>query len=292
MNTISFPVYFETFGDVKNPCLILINGIGGQLIHWPSKLIADLINQDFFVVIFDHRDVGLSQYYDHLETPGIFAALKAKQEGKIFYPPYTLCDMAYDVIRLMNKLNIQNAHIAGFSMGGMIAQILALEYSSRIKSVIYIATSTGDSHLPPTTPEVMAFFFSPKKEFEDLETYVSIRTELYKIYNHPDYFNEEETREFHRQAYERAYHPEGFKRQLLAIITSEPRGALLQQVQIPSLIIHGDYDPAFPLEHGKFLASSLPNSQLEIIKKMGHGIPGQMINQIVPLIRTFLNKSY
>lgn len=284
-------ICYKAFGNPKHPCIILIMGIEGQLINWPEELTQGLANQGFYVITFDNRDVGLSSYYDQLETPDIFSAITDLQQGKIFRPPYTLNDMTSDIIKLMDSLQINKAHIAGISMGGMLAQIFALEYPTRVLSLIVIATTSGDPDLPSAKPAVMNYFFKPKKPVEDIETYVSSKINLYKIYNHPDHFNEEKIRKLAVQAYQRAYHPQGFKRHLLAMIVAEPRGAKLKQLKIPSLIIHGDYDPVFPIEHGQQLAQCLLNSQLVIIKKMGHGLPECLCPKLVEVIANFINKA-
>lgn len=283
----SFPICYETFGHPNNPCIILIMGISGQLIHWPIELTQGLADNGFYVVTLDNRDAGLSHYYDHLETPNFNEVIVAKQQGKNFHPPYTLEDMASDVIGLMNELRIEKAHIAGISMGGIISQIIALEYPKRVLSLTCIASTSSDPHLPPARPEVLEFFFSPQKQVENLESWVNNKIQLYKIYNHPDYIDEDKVRALYVKTYHRAHNPSGFKRQLLAMICAQPRVEKLKQLQIASLIIHGDHDPVFPIEHGKQLAQILPNAHLEIIEKMGHGLPEPLCAKIVDICCRF-----
>ncbi len=284
-----FPLCYETLGDPQNPCIILIMGIGGQLIHWPTEFTQGLVKKGFYVLLFDNRDTGLSRYYDHLETPNLLEAIAVRQQRKYLTLPYTLEDMAADVIMLMDELSIKQAHIAGISMGGMISQIVALKYPERVLSLTCIATTTGDPNLPPAKPKVLEYFFSFQRQVEDLESYVSSKIELHKIYNHPEHVDEKKTREFFIEAYLRAYNPSGFKRQLLAIIFAESRVEELKSILIPSLIIHGDYDPVFSIEHGKQLAQSLTNSHLGIIEKMGHGLPECLSENIVNLIVKYSN---
>jgi pimeloyl-ACP methyl ester carboxylesterase len=286
-----FPICYETHGNPNHPCIILILGIGGQLIQWPKTLIDGLV-KEFYVVTFDNRDSGLSQYYDHLGTPNLPEAIHARQNGKPFKPPYTLEDMASDVIMLMDKLSIQKAHILGGSMGGMIAQVFAIEHPERILSLILIATTSGDPHLSPAAASVLQFFSlstSEKREKESLESYVESKTTLYRIYD-PAFFNEAKTRALLTEVYKRAYYPDGFKRQLIALIFAEPRGEKLKKLQVKSLVIHGKNDPVFPLDHGKYLADCLTNSRLEIIEKMGHGLPDEMCKIIADLIADFINE--
>ena len=289
MSNKSFPLYYETHGDPNHPCIILINGIGGQLIQWSKLLVAGLASKGLYVVTFDNRDSGLSQYYSHLGKPNLMAAINAKQEGKDYKIPYTLEDMASDVARLMDKLSCHKAHILGESMGGIIAQVFALKYPKRLLSLILIGTTSGDSHLPPANPEVLQFFSSSTSEKEEnIKSFVASKTKLYQIYN-PHFFNEEKTRAFLTAAYKRAHDSDGFKRQLLAMIAAEPRGEKLKQLQVRTLIIHGTDDPTFPLKHGKYLADCIPLSRLEIIEKMGHGIPDELGDKLITVITNFIN---
>src|SRR3990167_2208709 len=286
-----FSLYYETLGDSRNPCVILITGIGGQLINWPPILSQGLAEKGFYLVMFDNRDAGLSRHYDELGVPNFNDAIAAQQQGKPFNPPYTLEDMAADVIALMDELHIEKAHIVGGSMGGIIAQYVALNYTNRVLSLTCIATTSGDSKLPPAKKEVLDFFTSSMNpENQSLESAVNKKLQLFKIYNHPDYFDEEKTRTQLISAFNRAHDSDGFKRLLLAMICAQPRTEQLKNLNIPCLVIHGDYDPVFSVEHGKQLAESIPGSHLEVIKKMGHGLPDYFAYKIVNLIVSFVKQ--
>ncbi|OGT35200.1 MAG: hypothetical protein A3F11_02000 [Gammaproteobacteria bacterium RIFCSPHIGHO2_12_FULL_37_14] len=285
-------ICYETFGNANNPCLIFISGINGQLINWPIEMIQGLADQGWYVITFDNRDVGFSSYYDHIHSPSIAEAIMAKHQNIVFLPPYSLEDMAKDVITLMNGLEIKKAHIVGISMGGIITQLLAINYPERLLSLTCIATTSGDPHLPSAKPEVLKFFFAPRKPAEDVESYVNAMLDIYKIYYHPDHRNEKIVRDMYAKSYLRAYHPEGFKRQLLAMLFAKPRGDQLKSVQLPSLIIHGDDDPVFPVEHANYLAQCLPNSRLEIIEKLGHGLPECFYERIVETITRAAQAQY
>ena len=281
----NFPICYEAFGNPSKPCVIFVAGITGQLISWPDSIIHDLVNAGFYVVTYDHRDVGLSCYYDHLDTPPLSAVITALQQGKPFNAPYTLNEMAHDIVILMDQLTVSKAHIVGISMGGQIAQIFAIEHPDRILSLTCIATSSGDPELPPPNPEVIDFFFKPAADSNDFDSLVDRHVAQYKLYNHPDDFDLEATKALHKKAYQRAYHPEGNQRHLLAMISASPRGERLQSVEVPSLIIHGDFDPVFSVEHGEQLSVCLHNSQLEIIENMGHGIPDRIHQQLIELMK-------
>lgn len=282
-----FPLYYETLGDSRNPCIILITGIGGQLINWPPIFSQGLAEKGFYVVMFDNRDAGLSRHYDELGIPNFNEAIAAKQQGKPFNPPYTLEDMAADVIALMDELHIEKAHIAGGSMGGIVAQYVAINFPDRCLSLTCIYSTSGDPKLPPAKKEVLEFFASSvntENQNQSFESALSTKLQLYKIYNHPDYFNEEKIKNQLRIEFKRAHYPEGFKRTLLAMMCAEPRTDKLKKLNMPCLIIHGDYDPVFPLEHGRQLAECISGSHFEVIKKMGHGLPDEVCEKIVDLM--------
>ncbi|MBX3710056.1 MAG: alpha/beta hydrolase [Gammaproteobacteria bacterium] len=281
----SFPICYETFGNMHNPCIILIVGIGGQLIDWPSILTCGLADKGFYVVVFDNRDSGLSKHYDEVGVPNFSEAIAAKQQGQPFNPSYTLEDMATDVITLMDELHIKKAHIVGSSMGGIIAQYVAINNCDRALSLTCIYSTSGDPTLPPSKKEVLGFFAtSMNTENLSLEAAVNKKLKLFKIYNHPDFFDEGKIVQQLTAAFKRANNPNGFKRILLAMICAQSRTEQLKKLSIPCLIIHGDYDPVFPLEHGKQLADSIPGSHLEVIKKMGHGLPDEFAKKVVDLI--------
>lgn len=285
----SFDICYEVFGNSDNPPMILIMGIGGQLIDWPLALIEGLVEGGFYVVIFDNRDSGLSRHYDELGVPNLDKAMASKQQDQPLNPPYTLEDMALDVIALMDKLRIDKAHIVGLSMGGVIAQYVALNFIDRVLSLTCIASTSGDPQLPEPKKEVLEYFSSSMNtQVFSMESSINNRLKLLRIYSHPDYFDEEKTKNQLMMAYKRANDPVGFKRLMLAMVCAAPRTEKLKKLKIPCLIIHGDCDPLFPVEHGKQLAQSIEGSHLEIIKKMGHRLPDLACNKIVDLMIKYI----
>jgi pimeloyl-ACP methyl ester carboxylesterase len=282
-------LYYETHGSDSDPCIVLIAGIGAQLIYWPAEFINALVASGLYVVVFDNRDSGLSKHYDSVATPSVEEVIACVQSGGEFVPPYTLLDMAQDVVCLLHELAVEKAHIAGISMGGMVAQIIATKHPEKVLSLICIASSSSEPGLPPAKPEVMNLFFKPSAG-NSCDDYVNRKVELYKVYNHPDYFDEKWTHDIHVQVYARDSSQTGFKRQLFAILATPARTAALQQCSVPSLIIHGDYDPAFTLEHGKQLAECIPGSKLSVVEKMGHGLPDGILQIVVRDIVTFIAK--
>ena len=278
-------IYYETHGNNQNPCLVLISGLGSQLISWPEGLIEILTKASLYVVTLDNRDSGLSKHYDNYKIHNVIDELNKLQQGETT-PPYLLSDMADDTINLLNHLNINKAYFAGISMGGMIAQQVAIQHPDRTLGLICIASTSSDPSLPEAKPEVMQLFFAPPKE-NTLENYLDGKLNLYRIYNHPDYYNPDEIKTKQSKAYQRNSGREGFKRQLLAITCSKPRTSELKKLQMPALIIHGNYDPAFQLPHGEQLAECIPDSKLVVIEKMGHGVPTGIYEQVAAALVNF-----
>lgn len=280
----TFSLCYETRGNSNHPCIMLVMGIGGQLIDWPEMFVQGLVNKGYYVVMFDNRDSGLSHYYDELGVPNLDEMVVQVQQGKAFYPPYTLEDMAADVVHLMDELHIDKAHIMGMSMGGIIAQYVAINHAHRVLSLTCIATSSGDPQLPPPEQEVSDYFAqSMKRKNVSMEQYIENKLRLLKIYN-PQDFDEEKSRIQIQKSFERANHPAGFKRLITALICAKPRTEQLKQIQLPCFIIHGDRDPVFPIEHAEQLAACIPHSRLVIIEKMGHGLPDSVCEKIISLL--------
>ena len=276
-------ICYETKGCKDDPYLILVMGITGQLVSWPEQFIDSLAGAGFQVITFDNRDVGLSSYYDELGVPNVHEFLNSLRQGEQVAPPYTLADMAEDILLLMDELQIDKAHFAGISMGGQIAQVFALEHPERMLSLILISTTSGDRGLPSPKQEVLDFFFKPKTG-NDLDSAINRHVEQYKIYCHPDDFDAAKVRSNCEKIYARAYHPEGNTRQMLANIAAPPREMLLEKLELPTLIIHGDYDPVFLLEHGQSLHNLIKDSELVVVNNMGHILVDKYIATIVQAI--------
>lgn len=279
-------ICYETYGDPAQPCIMLTHGIGSQLTFWPESFLQTLADYGFYVVVLDNRDSGLSHSYDELHTPP-FGAVMSGQEP-MAAPPYTLDDMAHDMVLLMDHLNLDKAHIGGISMGGMISQVFALNHPERIASLICIATTSGDKHLPPPQQALLDFLMS-QPNTEVFETVVANKIEACRLYtNNTDYFDEDLAREASTRAYQRAYNPKGFARQLYAVVFAEPRGEKLKQLTIPSLVIHGTCDPMFPLEHAEYLSQVLPQNSLVCIQGMGHGLLNPFSDAIAKAIAEYV----
>ncbi len=276
-------IEYEEHGRRHDPAMIMIMGLGSQLIAWPEEFIRGLAERGFRVICFDNRDVGLST---KIEGPG-----KKPNIAKIFFltwlgikprVPYTLDDMALDTVGLMEALDIERAHIVGVSMGGMIAQILGAKHKERVKSLTLMITSSGNPRLPAPRPEVMKKFMRTPKSM-DKEEWFKYNLELFATIGSPGLDREKLAAEV-RERIERCLCPEGTLRQLAAIMHSGSRVKLLKQIELPTLVISGSEDPLLPYQCGQDIATHIPGSRFELIEGMGHDIPEKQIPRLVELI--------
>lgn len=263
---------YETFGDASQPPLVLIMGLGAQMILWEDAFCADLAASGFFVVRFDNRDIGLSTQLDALGIPNVFEGMQAAQSGKPVNAPYTLADMADDTLALMTKLGIARAHIVGASMGGMIAQTVAIRHPDRVLSLTSIMSTTGDPTLPQATGDALRMLLTPAPL--DRTGNVAHMLEAWKVIGSPGYpFDEAGMRTIFERAFDRGHNPGGVARQLTAIMASGDRTSALRSVSAPTLVIHGKGDPLIPIAAGNATAEAVPGATLLVIDGMGHDFP-------------------
>jgi len=263
-------ICYETFGKKKNRPLILIMGLATQMIAWPEPFCRMLAEAGHFVVRFDNRDVGQSTRMKRLYVPDVEALMAETAAGRQVWVPYTLLDMADDTVGLMDALEIDRAHVCGLSMGGMIAQVIAIEYPERLKSLITIMSTTGETDLPPSTDEARAAMMSspPAKR----AAYIDHMAEIYRTFAGGSLFYDEKfQRELSAKSFDRGIYAPGFLRQMAAIIGAGGRRHRLEHLDIPTLVIHGDCDPVVPLAHGRDTADIIPGARLEVISGLGHG---------------------
>lgn len=263
---------YETFGDSSSPPILLIIGLGGQLIYWDKAFCSQLAEAGLYVIRFDNRDAGLSTKFDEAGVPDLMDVIGNVMSGRKVTPPYTIEDMASDAVGLLDALRIEKAHICGMSMGGMIAQSVAINYPRRVLSLTSIYSTTGNPHLPQPKPEVMRLLVTPPPQ--DREPFIQFNLGLFRTLTGPRFgFDEKWVRDITGRAYDRAYSPRGTGRQLVAILTQADRRRALRGVKVPTLIIHGDADPLVSLEAGKEAAEAVPGAELKIIEGMGHDLP-------------------
>ncbi len=279
-------ICYDTFGERTNPPILLIMGLSEQMITWQEEFCEAIASQGYFVIRFDNRDVGLSTKIDDAPVPDLFALM----QGEHVEIPYKLIDMAKDAIGLLDTLNIGKAHVCGVSMGGMIAQTMAIEFPERIRSLISIMSTTGNPDLPPSTPEATAAIMAPPES--ERAARIEQGVEMWKILEGGILpFDEQSTRERVGRSFDRSFYPLGTVRQFAAILGSGSRVEALKSVETPSLVIHGDADPLVPIEGGRDTANSIPGAKFVSIAGMGHNIPEDLAPQIISEIVSHIKQA-
>lgn len=263
------------------PAVLLIMGLGMQLIAWPPEMVRALEEAGYRVVRFDNRDVGLSSHFDALGKPNLlWASLKYKL-GLVPAAPYTLSDMAADALGVLDALKIDQAHVVGVSMGGMIAQRVALAAPARTLSLTSIMSTSGARGLPQAAPEVVRVLLS-RPAGTSTTAVVDHTMRLFKAIGSPAYpVPEAELRARVTEGVQRAFHPVGTARQMLAVVADITRAALLARIKAPTLVIHGEADPLVPLACGQDTARRIPGAKLLTIAGMGHDLPPEPVRQIL-----------
>jgi len=261
---------FETFGDASNPAVLFVMGLGGQMIAWPQAYMDAVAAAGYFAIRYDNRDVGLSQKFDAAGAPDFEALVAELFAGNKPATAYDLSDMAADGIGLLDRLSIERAHVIGVSMGGMIAQQMAIDSRERLFSMVSIMSSTGDPSLPPPTAEAMAVLTTPPPPAEATEALVEHLTKNRQAIGGDGFVDDEASRSMTRTAIERQFYPVGTARQRAAVMASGARTDQLKQLDVPTLVIHGDKDPLVPLAAGEHTAATIPGARLEILPGMGH----------------------
>lgn len=257
----------EFHGDSKNPVIQLIMGLGSQLVHWNSSIVDGLVERGFAVIVFDNRDIGLSQHFDE---SGLVPIQKL-MAGESVETPYSLEDMAADTVGVLDAFGVERAHIVGASMGGMIAQQVAIQYGDRARSLVSIMSSSGDPSLPPPEPHAMEVLMKASPPASDREACISSMIDTSTAIRSPGYVDDDDVlRERCERVFERSYHPDGSNRQLAAIMSAVPRTDSLPGVNVPTMVLHGRDDPLVPLAGGEHVASLVPGARMVTINGMAH----------------------
>jgi pimeloyl-ACP methyl ester carboxylesterase len=267
---------YQTFGDSSDPAMLLVMGLGAQLIHWPEEFCEQLAGRGFYVIRFDNRDVGNSTKLEDAPVPDPTAIVS----GDLKDVRYTLDDMADDAAGLLDHLGIEAAHIAGASMGGMIAQTMAVRHPDRVLSLCSIMSTTGDTAVGQATAEAIAVLLSPAPA--DRDGYIDFHIKAFKAIGSPGFPADEEFLRWRAGAtYDRSYYPDGFKRQLAAIFASGNRTAALAKISVPTVVIHGRDDPLITVSGGEATARAIPGAELVVIDGMGHDVPPGVWERII-----------
>ncbi|MEZ2132775.1 MULTISPECIES: alpha/beta fold hydrolase [unclassified Sinorhizobium] len=279
----------ESFGDGDAETILLIAGLGTQMIRWPVPFCENLAARGYRVIRFDNRDAGCSTHFTDHPVPDFRALAAALAAGKRPDVPYTLHDMAADAVGLLDALSIEKAHFVGRSMGGMIAQLAASEYPGRVLSLTSIMSSTGNPDLPSAAPDVMAMLTRRGPDpFEDEAGFLEHSLAFARRIASPGYpFDEEVHRALILEETKRAYDPTGFGRQIAAIAATGDLRSRLTGIAVPTLVVHGADDPLIPPACGKDTASSIPGADFMLIDGMGHDLPSALYHTVVGgIIRT------
>ena len=263
-------IVYETIGDPSDPPLLLVMGLGMQLIHWDLELCEQLAERGFHVIRFDNRDAGLSTKVS-APVPNVMR-LMAGLPTKV---PYLLSDMAADTFGLLDHLGIERAHVVGTSMGGMIAQQMAIEMPERVLSLASMMSTTGDRVVG--TPKLRVWSVLTRRAPNDRDAYIEYFARVFRMIGSPAYrVDEERVRDLAGATYNRCHHPAGTGRQLAAVLASGSRTAALKELDVPAVVIHGEADPLLPLRGGRATANAIPGAELITIPGMGHDLPKEL----------------
>jgi len=261
---------YETIGDPADPALLLIMGLGMQLIHWDRGLCELFAERGFHVIRFDNRDAGLSTKV-RAPVPNVMR-LMAGLPARV---PYRLDDMASDTLGLLDHLDIGRAHLVGASMGGMIAQTIAIRAPERVLSLASMLSSTGDRFVG--TPKLRVWSVLMRRAPADREAFITYFARVFRMIGSPGYrVDEERMRARAAETYDRCHYPAGTARQLGAILASGSRTAALRELDIPTVVIHGEADPLVPLRAGIATAQAIPGAELITVPGMGHDMPMEL----------------
>ena len=285
LSTNGISIAYETSGDPKDTPVLLIMGLGMQLIAWPRDFVDGLVDLGYYVIRFDNRDSGLSTKFTRAGTPSLPLAYVKSLLHLPVRSPYTLDDMALDSLGVLNALGISRAHLVGVSMGGMIAQILAAKYPKRVLSLASIMSSSGRRGLPGPSRAARAALMSRPPKPGDIDSVIAHVASVWRLIGSSSY----PTPDLHLRrrvaaSLERNVCPAGVARQIVAITASGDRSKLLDNISAPTLVIHGAADPLIPPACGVDTARCITHARLEIIQGMGHDLPAQLIERLLALI--------
>jgi pimeloyl-ACP methyl ester carboxylesterase len=277
---------YETFGDPGDPPVLLVMGLATQMIGWPDEFCAGLADRGLFVVRFDNRDIGLSTHLDDRGAPDILAILGGDR-STVAYP---LSDLADDTAGLLEALHLDSAHVVGASMGGMVAQLVAIRHPGRVRSLTSIMSTTGDPAVGMPAEAAMGVLLAPPAT--DRESAIQRAVDTYRVIGSPGFeFDEQALRDRAALSYDRRYDPAGVARQLAAILTTPDRTADLGAVDVPTLVIHGEHDSLVDVSGGRATAAAIPGAELLVIDGMGHDLPRAVWPELTDRIAALVERA-
>ncbi|TJZ64362.1 alpha/beta fold hydrolase [Chitiniphilus eburneus] len=287
-------IEYDTFGQPDRPAVLLIMGLGMQLVAWPEDFCRALADAGFYVIRYDNRDVGLSTHMHHHGRPRLSWHMFRRAIGLPLRPRYTLDDMAADAIGLLDALQLRQAHLVGVSMGGMIAQIIATRWPERVLTLASIMSTSGAPGLPGPTPQAQtALLRRPPRAYyrpERRDDLVRFLQDTFHMLNSPGFpIDATLQRQRIRQGLDRALNPVGTLRQILAVAAAPDRSAALAGIRTPTLVVHGLDDPLLPVACGRDTAAKIPAARLVEVPGMAHdlspGVCEQLLRHLVPHLR-------
>jgi pimeloyl-ACP methyl ester carboxylesterase len=269
----------ETFGDSGNPPILLVMGLATQMIGWPDDFCAGLADRGHFVVRFDNRDIGLSTHFHAAGAPDLMRVMAGDHSSV----PYALTDLADDTAGLLDILGLDSVHLVGASMGGMVAQLVAVRHPGRVRSLTSIMSTTGDPSVGAPNQAAMGALFAPPAA--DRESAIKRAVDSYRVIGSPGFeFDETALRDRAGLAFDRAHDPAGVARQLAAVLSTHDRTRDLMSISVPSLVIHGAEDALVNVSGGRATAAAIPDAELLVVEGMGHDLPRAVWPQIIDRI--------
>lgn len=284
MTVNNVEIAYEFHGPADGPVIAMVQGLSMPLNAWPPAMIERLTAAGYRILTFDNRDIGESQTFDRHGVPNLAWAWFKSQLRLPINPPYTLHDMAADVAALLARLDIRRAHILGVSMGGMIAQRMAIDHPARCASLTSIMSTTGNRRLPKARGDVIKHMLT-RPASDNIEDRIRHSLATWRLISSPGFevdfdYLEQRTRSIYARGVTRG----GVTRQMLAIAHAKNRVRELRQLDLPTLVIHGKEDPLVPVSGGVDTANAIPGARLEIIEGMGHDLPLALMDRLTGLI--------
>jgi pimeloyl-ACP methyl ester carboxylesterase len=262
-------IYYETFGDSSAPALLMVNGLGSQSINYKDEWCQKFVDRGFFVIRFDNRDMGLSTH---------FGDAPVNAEGAA----YTLSDMARDGIAVLDAVSVEQAHIMGLSMGGMIVQTIAIEHPDRVLTMTSVMSNSGEPEFGAPTGRALELLTAPPAT--DRDSYIQASIAGLNEWGSPEFADEARWATDAGLAFDRCFDPGGTGRQFFAVRSSPPRAERLRQIHVPTLVMHGDKDTLIGADGGRRVAELIPGARFELIEGMGHDYPPQLWDRWVELV--------
>ena len=279
-------IAYETFGRREDPPVLLVMGLATQMIGWPDEFCRQLADRGHFVVRFDNRDIGLSTHLDAAGAPDVLAIMG----GDVSSAAYGLPDLATDTVGLLDALGLDSVHLVGASMGGMVAQLVAVQAPGRVRSLTSIMSTTGAPGVGAPADVAVPVLLAPAAT--DREGAIQRVVDTYRVIGSPGFeFDETALRDRAGLSFDRAHDPAGVARQLAAILTTHDRTADLGKVAVPTLVIHGSQDTLVDVSGGRATAAAIPGAELLVVDGMGHDLPRAMWPEILDRISALVARA-